>query len=139
MKIDEDILDACVVFTPLLLLRKRLCEITLRICLSRLCFAVGIVSLPILAFKAQLGTCVCLLESFTIPSKVHNPVRYPSPAAALAIKSSPTPTTTNPMARATRSPFGASRSAVIAAVTRAIARRSMTPVTRRIAVKPAQP
>ena len=77
--------------------------------------------------------------SGTFPNDADNVVRYPSLAVALVIKSSPTPTTTIPMARATRSPFGASRSAVIAAVTRAITRRSMTPMTRRIAVKAAQP
>src|SRR5262245_13956698 len=42
------------------------------------------------------------------------------------------------MARATRSPAGARRSAVIAAVTAAIARRSMTSITSRIAMRPAQ-
>lgn len=75
----------------------------------------------------------------TISNNAHNAARYPSPAVALAIKSSPTPTTTIPITRATRSAFGTSRSAVIAAVTRAITHRSMTPTTRRIAVKPAQP
>jgi hypothetical protein len=39
MKIDEAILDACVEFMPLFLLRKRLREST--ICLLRLVFAVG--------------------------------------------------------------------------------------------------
>jgi hypothetical protein len=93
-----------------------------------------------LACKAQLGTfCVPPRTSGTFPNDADNGVRYPSLAAALAINSSPTPTMTIPMARAMRSPFGASRSAVIAAVTRAITRRSMTPTTRRIAVKAAQP
>jgi hypothetical protein len=41
---DEAILDLCVVFMPLFLLRKRLCEISALICLSRLCFAVGTVT-----------------------------------------------------------------------------------------------
>jgi len=41
MKIDEPILDSCVVFMPLFFLRKRLREETFRICLSRLCFTVG--------------------------------------------------------------------------------------------------
>ena len=39
------------------------------------------------------------------------------------------------MARAMRSPAGARRSAVMAAVTTAIARRSMTPITRRIRIR----
>jgi hypothetical protein len=39
---------------------------------------------------------------------------------------------------ATRSPAGVRRSAVMAAVTTAIPRRSMIPITRRIAVRPAQ-
>ena len=64
-------------------------------------------------------------------------MRHPSPAAC-AIRNNPAPTTTAPMARATRSPAGARRSTVMAAVTMAIARRSMTPMTSRIAVRPAQ-
>jgi hypothetical protein len=64
-------------------------------------------------------------------------MRHPSPAAR-AIRNNPAPTTTAPMARATRSPAGARRSTVMAAVTTAIACRSMTPMTRRIAVRPAQ-
>ena len=63
--------------------------------------------------------------------------RHPSPAAR-AIKNKPAPTTTAPMARATRSPAGARRSTVMAAATTAIARRSMTPMTRRITIRPAQ-
>ena len=58
--------------------------------------------------------------------------------AACAIRNNPAPMATTPMARATRSPAGARRSAVMAAVTTAIARRSMTPTTSRIAVRPAQ-
>ncbi len=42
------------------------------------------------------------------------------------------------MARATRSPAGARRSTVMAAPTTAIARRSMTPMTRRTTIRPAQ-
>jgi hypothetical protein len=64
-------------------------------------------------------------------------MRHPSPAAR-AIRNSPAPPTTAPMARATRSPAGARRSTVMAAATTAIARRSMTPMTRRIAIGPAQ-
>src|SRR5216683_2261196 len=64
-------------------------------------------------------------------------MRHPSPAAS-AIRNDPAPTTTAPMARATRSPAGARRSTVIAAATTAIARRSMTPMTRRIAMRPTQ-
>jgi hypothetical protein len=64
-------------------------------------------------------------------------VRHPSPAAR-AIRHSPAPMAAAPMARATRSPAGARRSMVMAAVTAAITRRSMTPTTRRIAVRPAQ-
>jgi hypothetical protein len=41
MKMDEAILDSCIVFMPLFLLRKRLCQITFRICLARPRFAVG--------------------------------------------------------------------------------------------------
>jgi hypothetical protein len=44
MKMDEASLDLCVVFMPLFLLRKRLCEISALICLSRLCFVVGTVT-----------------------------------------------------------------------------------------------
>jgi hypothetical protein len=64
-------------------------------------------------------------------------MRHPSPAAR-AIRNNPAPTTTAPMARAMCSPAGARRSTVMAAVTTAIARRSMTPMMRRIAVRPAQ-
>ncbi len=64
-------------------------------------------------------------------------MRYPS-LIARAIKNKPTPTATAPIARATRAPSGAMRSTVIAAATTAIARRSMTPMTRRIAISPAQ-
>ena len=62
---------------------------------------------------------------------------HPTPAAR-AIRTSPVPTTPAPMARATRSPAGARRSAVMAADTMAMARRSMTPITRRSAVRAAQ-
>ena len=55
--------------------------------------------------------------------------------AARAIRSNPSPSTTYPTARATRSPPGTSRSALIAAVTAAIAPRSMTPITRSTTVK----
>jgi len=58
--------------------------------------------------------------------------------AARAIRNNPAPTTMAPVARATRSPAGARRSTVMAAATTAIARRSMTPMTRRIAIRPAQ-
>jgi hypothetical protein len=61
-------------------------------------------------------------------------MRYPS----CAIRNNPAPMTTAPMARATRSPAGARRSTVMAAVTTAIARRSMIPKTKRIAVRPAR-
>jgi len=64
-------------------------------------------------------------------------MRHASPAAR-AIRTNPVPTTTVPVARATRSPAGARRSTVMAAPKRAIARRSMTPMTSRIAVRPAQ-
>src|SRR5436190_704825 len=50
--------------------------------------------------------------------------RHPSPVAT-AIRYTPTPTTTAPMNRATRTPAGAKRSAVMAAATTAITRRSM--------------
>jgi len=63
--------------------------------------------------------------------------RHWSPVAR-AIRSNPAATVTTPMARATPSPPGARRSTVIAAVTLAIARRSITPMTMRIAVSPAQ-
>jgi hypothetical protein len=43
IKMDWDIFDRCVVFMPLFLLRKRLREVTFRIFLSRLGFAVGTV------------------------------------------------------------------------------------------------
>jgi len=65
-------------------------------------------------------------------------MRHPSPAAR-AIRNNPAPTATAPVARATRSPAGARRSTVMAAVTTAIARRSVTPMTRRIAVSRSAP
>ncbi len=88
-------------------------------------------------------TALCQFHNSPIPlamrvARSTSWTRYPSPAAALAVNSSPTPTTTIPMARATRLLFDARRSAVIAAVTSAITRRSITPMTRRIAVKAAQ-
>lgn len=61
--------------------------------------------------------------------------RHPS-APALAIRNNPAPMTTAPMTRATRSPSGARRSTVMAAVTTAIPRRFMNPNTRRIAIRP---
>ena len=51
---------------------------------------------------------------------------------------SPTPIVTVPMACATRRAEGKSRSRVIAAVSTAMARMSMTSTTRRMAVRPAQ-
>jgi hypothetical protein len=54
--------------------------------------------------------------------------------AARAIRNNPAPTTTAATARATRSPAGARCSTVMAAATTAIARRSMTPMTSRIAI-----
>jgi hypothetical protein len=62
---------------------------------------------------------------------------HPSPLAR-AIRNNPAPRARAPVARATRSPAGARRSTVMAAMTTAIARRSITPMTRRIAVGPAQ-
>ena len=64
-------------------------------------------------------------------------MRHPSPAAR-AIRNNSAATVTAPTARATRSPAGARRSTVMAAATTAIARRSTTPMTRRIAIRPAQ-
>jgi hypothetical protein len=43
-EMDEAVLDSCVVFMPLFLLRKLLCKITALIYLSRLCFAVSTVT-----------------------------------------------------------------------------------------------
>src|SRR5437667_10056190 len=63
--------------------------------------------------------------------------RHPSPAAR-AISNDPAPRATAPVARATRSPDGARRSTVMAAAMTAVARRSMTPMTRRIAIRPTQ-
>ena len=77
------------------------------------------------------------LSCFLTLFRHHRGMRHPSPAAR-AIRNNPAATTTAPMARATRSPAGARRSTVMAAVTTAIARRSMTPMTRRIAIRPAQ-
>src|SRR5271157_5462507 len=51
-------------------------------------------------------------------------MRHPSPAAR-AIRNNPAPTTTAPMARATRSLAGARRSTVMAAVTTSIACRRL--------------
>jgi hypothetical protein len=64
-------------------------------------------------------------------------IDHPSPAAR-AIRNNPAPTTTAPIARAVRSSAGARRSTVMAAAMTAITGRSMTPTTRRIAVRPAQ-
>ena len=64
-------------------------------------------------------------------------LHYPSPHARPIINN-PAPITTTPMPRATRPPEGAKRSAVMATVTAAIVRRSITPMTRRIVIKPAQ-
>lgn len=61
-------------------------------------------------------------------------VRYRGPAAC-TIANNPTEIRMMPMARPMRSPAGERRSAVTAAVTAAIARRSITPKTRRIAVR----
>ena len=55
-----------------------------------------------------------------------------------AISHAPAATLTTPIARATNSPLGAKRSTVIATVTNAITRRSITPTTSRIVIKPAQ-
>jgi len=77
------------------------------------------------------------IGSDSIETARRGTMRHPSPAAR-AIRNNPATTTTAPVARATRSPAGARRSTVMAAVTTAIARRSMTPMTRRIAVRPAQ-
>src|SRR5258708_24161369 len=54
-------------------------------------------------------------------------MRHPSPTAR-SMTNNPAPTTTAPMAGATRAPDGARRSMVMAAVTTAMARRSMTRV-----------
>jgi hypothetical protein len=64
-------------------------------------------------------------------------MRHPSPVAR-AIRSNPAATTTAPMACATRSLAGARRSRVMAEVATTIARRSMTPITSRTAVRLAQ-
>lgn len=64
--------------------------------------------------------------------------RIHTSATALAPSTSPAATITTPITRATRSPDGARRSIVMPALTTAIARKSMTPITRRIAVKLAQ-
>jgi hypothetical protein len=58
-------------------------------------------------------------------------------APLLARSEQPCPDDDGPMARATRSPAGASRSTVMAAATTAISRSSMTPMTKRI-VRPVQ-
>lgn len=58
--------------------------------------------------------------------------------AARAIRINPAATATAPVARATRWLAAERRSSVMAAVTAAIARMSMTPMTSRIAVCPAQ-
>ena len=63
--------------------------------------------------------------------------RHPSQAARTIMKN-PAATATVPIARATRSPPGASLSAVMAMVTTAIVCRSMTPRTSRIVIKPTQ-
>ena len=56
----------------------------------------------------------------------------------VAIRDNPIPTMTTPVIRATRSPAGNSRSTVMAIATTAIAPRFMTPIARRIEIKPAQ-
>ena len=62
-------------------------------------------------------------------------VRLPSPRT---VSNRPAQTRTAPTIRATRSPDGARRSSVIAAATASIARRSMTPTTSRITIRPLQ-
>lgn len=62
---------------------------------------------------------------------------YPSPPAR-AIRNNPAPMATTPTTCAARSLAGTRRSAVMAAATTAMARRSMTPMTRRIAIRPKQ-
>src|SRR5215472_760449 len=57
---------------------------------------------------------------------------------ALATRTKPVPVMPTPTTRATRSPAGARRSRVMAAVTTAITLRSITPATSRIAVRLAQ-
>src|SRR5215207_3202573 len=72
----------------------------------------------------------------SVPSLETPAVRHPSPAARAIIRV-PATSATPPIARATRSPAGARRSIVIATVTTAMARRSITPMTSRLAVSPA--
>ena len=62
---------------------------------------------------------------------------HPKPTARTN-RNTPAAMTTAPMPRATRSPPGARRSAVMAAVTTVIAVRFITPITSRIAVRPAE-
>jgi hypothetical protein len=64
--------------------------------------------------------------------------RHPPTATACQSRTTPATAAMAPIARATRPPAGARRSAVIAAVTATIARRSITPMTSRIAVRLAQ-
>ena len=63
------------------------------------------------------------------------PEAHPSPTARTA-RTTPAPTQTAPVNRATRSPAGARRSAVMTEATNAMARKSMTPRTKRIAIRP---
>jgi hypothetical protein len=79
-----------------------------------------------IALKRQLAT--------GFETSCRSTAYYPKPAV-LAMSSNPAPTATVPMVRATGSAAGARRSMVMAAVTTAIMRRSMTPMTKRIAVK----
>src|SRR6266567_8665819 len=102
MKMNEATFDSCVVFMPPCLLRKR--DLTARICLSRLCFAVG-------TFPA----CQCrgsrAIRNMHVPRRVG--VRFEletephqSPAVAVAVKNIPATATMAPIARATCLPFG---------------------------------
>jgi hypothetical protein len=58
--------------------------------------------------------------------------------AAVASSNAPATTAARPVALAMRSPSGARRSTVIATVTIAIADRSITPMTSKMATNPAQ-
>jgi penicillin-binding protein 1A len=103
----------------------------------RLAQAVGVAEVARTAERAGIEPPIPGEPSMALGTVSVSPLELTA-AYARAIRNNPAPTTTAPMARATRSPAGARRSTVMAAATTAIARRSITPTTRRIAIRPAQ-
>src|SRR6266480_4700258 len=87
--------------------------------------------------RNELGLLDALYSPLTARRSGAVVAYHPSPAAR-TIRNNPAPRATAAVARATRSPAGARRSTVMAAATTAIARTFMTPMTRRMAIRPTQ-